>query len=114
MSHTVIEHFEGKSPQVREMYDLLVAAGREFGPVVEDPKKTSIHLNRRSAFAGVATQKTSLILTLKAMKEIADPRVQRTLQASSRRWYVYLKITDPSMIDAKLLGWLRDSYELSA
>ena len=39
MGHTVIEHFVGRLPQVREIYDTLIAATNEFGPVVEDPKK---------------------------------------------------------------------------
>ena len=35
MGHTVIEHFVGRLPQVREIYDTLIAATNEFGPVVE-------------------------------------------------------------------------------
>lgn len=39
--------------------------------VEEDPKKTSIHLNRRYPFAGIGTQKNALVLTVKALGDIS-------------------------------------------
>lgn len=60
--YTVDEHFNVKQPVVREIYDKLVSAASLWGPVVDEPKKTSIHLNRRYAFAGVATAKWHLTL----------------------------------------------------
>ena len=41
---TVESHFEGKDNSVRRIYDRLLKEARRFGPVMEDPKKTSIHL----------------------------------------------------------------------
>ena len=60
MAHTVEQHFDHRAPAVREIYETIVAASRKFGPVEEDPKKTSIHLNRESAFAGIRTRAGSL------------------------------------------------------
>jgi len=51
---TVDEHFAGKADGIRDLYDRLIAVAEKFGPVEQDPKKTSIHLNRKTAFAGVA------------------------------------------------------------
>jgi Domain of unknown function (DUF5655) len=113
MAHTISEHFVERSSHVREIYDLLVSVAREFGPVEEDPKKTSIHLNRKSAFAGVATQRESLILTVKATTALDDSRIRKSEQASANRWYHYIKISDPAEIDASLIGWLKDSYKIS-
>ena len=62
---TVASHFEGKD-SVRRIYDRLLKEARRFGPVMEEPKKTSIHLVNRTAFAGVATRQHALILTLKS------------------------------------------------
>src|SRR5262245_38604217 len=112
MGHTVNEHFEGRDPAVRDIYDTLVGVARDFGPVVEDPKETSIHLNRRSAFAGVATRKQHLILTVKATSDIDSSRVHKRLQASSRRWYHEIKLRSVEDIDAQIIGWLRGSYEI--
>ncbi len=113
MGHSVAQHFEGRSPHVREIYDLIVAVGREFGPVEEDPKKTSIHLNRRSAFAGISTTRRALTLTVKAAREISDDRIKLSQRASTARWYNSIRLTSPDEFDAKIIGWLRDSYEIS-
>ena len=43
--------FAGKAPEALATYHAHAALA-EFGPFVEEPKKTSIHLNRKSAFAG--------------------------------------------------------------
>jgi hypothetical protein len=45
------------------------------GPFREEAKKTSIHLVRGSAFAGVHPRKQHLPLTIKAVAPIRSPRV---------------------------------------
>ena len=54
--HTVGQHFEGRAPAVRAIYRQIISAARAAGPFKEEPKKTSIHLARKSAFAGIATR----------------------------------------------------------
>jgi hypothetical protein len=111
---SVEQHFVGKDPKVRALYDLLLAAVRPFGEVAEDPKKTSIHLNRRTAFAGVATRKEAIVLTLKASRDIASPRVVRRERASANRWHLEVKLAAPADVDRELTSWLAEAYELSA
>ena len=113
-SPSIASHFDGRAPSVRTTYERIVAAARSFGPVEEDPKKTSIHLNRKSAFAGVATRKDALLLTLKSAHDIDSPRVGKHEQASKSRWHLEVRLTDPTQVDAELVGWLRAGYEISA
>ena len=110
---TVQQHFVRREPHVRAIYDRIVAAAARFGPVDEDPKKTSIHLNRRSAFAGVATRKDAVILTFKSIKDIRSRRVVKRLQRSPTRWYLEVRLEDPTQVDAELTRWLKASMELS-
>ena len=112
VEHSVAEHFEGKSPVVRAIYERLLAAARELGTVVEEAKKTSIHLVHKAAFAGVATRRESLILTLKAARDIASPRIAKHEQASANRWHLEVKLADPSEVDAELRGWLEQAFAL--
>ena len=42
-------HFEGKSAVVREIYDRLIKVVKGFGPISEEPKKTSIHIVNTTA-----------------------------------------------------------------
>lgn len=114
MEHTVDQHFEGRSPAVREIYEAVLEAARKFGPVAEDPKKTSIHLNRKTAFAGIQTRHEFLILTVKAAADIDSPRVAKREQASANRWHHEIKLHRPDEVDAELKNWLENAYDLSA
>ncbi len=110
---TVEQHFVGKDPSVRKIYDRLLAEIGKIGEFTEDPKKTSIHLNRRTAFAGVATRKSSLVLTLKASQDIRSPRVKKHEQVSAKRWHLEVLLTSPGDVDAELDSWLKAAYEIS-
>jgi hypothetical protein len=112
--HTVAEHFERRSPVVRQSYDAILAAARQLGPVIEEPKKTSIHLVRRTAFGGVATQKEKLVLTLKSPAAQPSTRIHKQEQASANRWHLQIHINHPSEIDAEVQGWLKQAWEMSA
>ncbi len=81
-NHTVKEHFVDCAPQVKAIYTAILQAARKLGPVSEEPRKTSIHLVRKSAFAGVATRKTSLILTVKSDSDVINERIKKREQAS--------------------------------
>ena len=110
---TINAHFENREAVVRQIYDRLLKSARRFGPVVEDPKKTSIHLVNRTAFAGVATRKSAIVLTIKADSDISSPRIHKSEQASARRFHHELKLTSPSDVDSELVGWLKHAYTLS-
>src|SRR5437879_13488992 len=104
---SVAQHFVDKEAVVRATYDRLLDTVRQFGEFTEDPKKSSIHLNRRTAFAGVATRKESLILTLKAAGDIESPRVRKHEKASANRWHLEIQLTTPDDIDSALKSWLK-------
>ncbi len=110
----VAAHFEGRSSSVRRIYDRLLDAAGRFGPVGEEAKKTSIHLTRRTAFAGVATRRKFLVLTLKSDKDIASACIGRRERASANRWHLEVKLQDPREVDRELVEWLRQAYALSA
>ena len=106
-------HFAGRKANVTETYQALLRVARALGPVNVQPHKTSIHLVRETAFAGVATQKDALVLTIKAAADIRSPRIRRHEQASARRWHLQLKLTSPREVDVEVAEWLRAAYELS-
>ena len=109
----LLSHFENKELIVRQIYDRLVKSSRKFGPVIEEPKKTSIHLVRKSAFAGVATRKNAVILTIKSDRKLSSSRIHKSEQTSASRFHHEAKLTSPSEVDAELLKWLKDAYALS-
>ena len=110
---TVKSHFEGKDAAVRQVYDRLLKVTGKFGPVAEDPKKTSIHLVNKTAFAGVATRRSAMVLTIKSDRKISSPRIHKSEQTSARRFHHEVKLTSPAEVDSELVKWLKDAYELS-
>ena len=76
-TYSVSDHFINKDPAVRALYDQLLKTLNKIGPIEEDPKKTSIHINRKSALIGVETRKDCLLLTIKADHEINNPRIEK-------------------------------------
>jgi hypothetical protein len=111
--HSVEEHFERKDATVRATYDALLRVARGFGHVVEEPKKTSIHLVADTAFAGVATRRTKLLLTIKSPIEIKNPRIAKCEKLSANRWHFELHLESPKDVDADVEAWLRRAYEIS-
>lgn len=112
-TYSVSDHFVNKDPSTRALYEQLISLVRTFGPIEEDPKKTSIHINRKTALAGVETRRNNLLLTIKSDHLIQSPRVEKVEQISPRRVYHKVRITSPTDFDEELTNWLQDAYSLS-
>jgi hypothetical protein len=110
---TVAGHFVGKAPAVRKIYDRVIAALAKIGKVRQDPKKTSIHLVRSSALAGVEVRKDYLLLNIKTDYPIRSPRVVKGEQLSAKRFHHKVKLSSPEEVDRELQRWLQDAYDLS-
>lgn len=111
---TISQHFEGKDPAVKSIYERILSETRKFGPVTEEPKKTSIHLVNKSAFAGIRTQKAALILNVKSAAPIKDPRFPKSEKVSASRYHQEVKLLAPTDVDTSLIGWLKEAYTISS
>lgn len=109
---TVEQHFKGKD-DLRTIYDRLISVVEGFGAISADPKKTSIHLNNRTAFAGVAVRKDCIVLTIKSDRPIKNSRIFKSEQTSASRFHHEVKLAKPNEINSELRGWLKSAYELS-
>jgi hypothetical protein len=108
----VSEHFEGKA-DLYQLYKRLVAMVEKFGPVEQDAKKTSIHLNRKTAFAGVTVRKDCIVLTIKSDRANKSARIFKSEQTSAKRFHHEVKLASAKDLDAELRGWLQTAYDLS-
>jgi hypothetical protein len=110
--------FAERDPDVRSLYAALVRAARMAspGPVVEDPKKTCVHLNAGkdgSAFAGIYPRKAGLLVTIKSASPIKSPRIRKAERVSKSRCHCDLLIESAADIDDALLRWLAAGYTMS-
>jgi hypothetical protein len=106
--------FAGKAPEVLGTYRALTAALAAIGPFIEEPKKTSIHLNRKSAFAGVHPRKAAILLVIRSAKPIESPRIRKLDRVSANRWHNEMLLSAPAEVDPEVMGWLGEAYALSA
>ena len=81
---------------------------------MEEPKKTSIRLVNRTAFAGVATRKSAIILAIKSDRKPSSRRIHKAEQISASRFHHEVRLTSTTHVDAELVKWLKDAYALSA
>jgi hypothetical protein len=102
------------TPSQRAIYQQLLIAARSIGSFSEDPKKTSIHLIRKSAFAGVATRKDALLVTIKAGADIRSRRTVKHQRTSAKRWYLDVRLEHPEDIDRELTSWLAAAMALAS
>jgi hypothetical protein len=107
-------HFENKDPVVKSIYDRILKESRTFGAVIEEPKKTSIHLVNKSAFAGITTRKNALVLNIKSAAPIRHARIAKSEQLSASRFHQEVKLTSPEDVDSMLVGWLKEAYAISS
>lgn len=101
------------TPGQRAIDEQLLRAARTIGPFKEDPKRTSIHLTRASAFAGVAMRKDARQLTIKSATDIRSPRIVKREQALANRWHLEIRLENPRQVDRELTAWLADAMRLA-
>ena len=65
-------------PETRDLYAKLLGALDSLGKFAEERKQTSVHLVRKSAFAGVHPRKKYFIVTVKAAEPIESQRIFKT------------------------------------
>jgi hypothetical protein len=105
--------FENKDPGVRAAYDQVLSSLARIGPVKAEPRKTSIHLVRETAFAGAHPKKAWLDLTIRSETPIKSARVRAQEQVSKNRWHQDVRLTSPKDVDAEVVSWLRSAYALA-
>ena len=69
------QHFEGKSSEVRTLFDALLRQLRVIGPVVVLPEKTRIAFQVRMSFAVVSVRRTYLVGHFVLARCVEHPRL---------------------------------------
>lgn len=113
VAYSVNDHFAGRPPVVREMFEKVVAAAEQSGPVRLDAVKSGIKLATHYHFAVASPRKDGLKLELLMDGAPADPRVLTSLQLGPAKYAWYLTLTSPADIDRQLKRWLARAYQLS-
>jgi hypothetical protein len=109
---TVDEHFAGRSPAVREVFERILAVVRGFGPVTVLPEKTRIALHVRMSFAAFTPRRNWLAGHLVLARRVDSARFTRVDTYSPRNVVHAFRLTAPDEVDAEFVGWLGEAYRV--
>jgi len=105
-------HFSGKSPQIRALFDDVVAAIRRIGPIRILPEKTRIAFQVRMSFAQITPKSQWLDGHVVLARRFEHPRFRQIETISPRNHVHSFRITSPRDIDAEFTSWLAEAYSV--
>jgi hypothetical protein len=110
--HSLGHHFEGKNPQIRALYDAILAAIKRIGPVRVLPEKTRIAFQVRMSFAQVTPRQKWIDGHVVLARRLEHPRFRKVETFSPRNHLHAFRVHAPDEIDAEFCGWLEEAYRV--
>ena len=110
--HTLTEHFSGRNPLLRQLFDGYAGLLKRCGPLKIVPGKTGIALQQRMRFAGVIVRRNHLEAGFTLRRRLEHPRIKKVIAFSPRAYAHFLDLRSPADLDAELAEWLRESYRV--
>lgn len=101
-------------PALQRVYARLLKSAQALGPVTEERGARSVLLRSRGGFLGVHPKRDCLDLQIVTDHVIRAARVTKVDRVSARRFHVHVRIASEKEVDAQLMGWLREAYDLMA
>lgn len=105
--------FARSEPRVRALVSALIDRVRALPGVTADPKGTCIHLNRRTAFAGLHPRKAAVLLNLRTSAPIESGRIRKVERVSANRYHNELLLESEDGLDDELMGWIAGAHALA-
>ena len=102
--------YTGPKTTLRPIHEALLAKMKPLGEFDEAPKQKYISYRRKKQFATIGpptNTRVELGLNIKDLPE--SPRLEKLPAGQMCNYRV--KLTDPSEVDAELVGWIRRAYE---
>jgi Domain of unknown function (DUF5655) len=108
--NTIDEHFAGKPPEVRQLFDALVALIRNIGDVKVLPEKTRIAFQVRMSFAAVSVRRRYLLGHFVLARRVEHPRFLRVETFSPRNHLHAFRLDSIQDLDRQFAAWAREAY----
>lgn len=109
---TLSHHFAGKPPEIRALFDAVVDAIREIGPVRVLPEKTRIAFQVRMSFAQVTPRQRWLDGHVVLARRLDSPRFRKVETFSPRNHVHVFRLSDLREIDQEFREWLEEAYRV--
>ena len=113
LQYSLDDIFFGKTEKARALYDALFSAISEFGEIDVYVGKYNLTIRRLTTFLSVMVEKDHLTLVFISSEPVDEFPVYQHHQHSAHRFSNVVKVEAFEEIDAQLLRWLRQAWELA-
>jgi Domain of unknown function (DUF5655) len=103
------DHFAGKPPLVREIYEAFLALLEQFGPVTVLPEKTRIAFQTRMSFAQLTVRRHWVLGHLVLARRAEDPLFARVETISPRNHVHHFRLDRMEEVE-RLRDFAREAY----
>jgi hypothetical protein len=103
------DHFDGRPPRVREIYEAFVAMLEEFGPVTILPEKTRIAFQMRMSFAQLTVRRQWVLGHLVLARRVEDRLFTKVETISTRNHVHHFRLDAPEQVE-RLRAFAREAY----
>lgn len=110
--HTLAHHFKGKQRSIRALYDAVLAAIREIGPVRVLPEKTRIAFQVRMSFVQITPRQQWLDGHVVLARRLENARFRKIETISPRNHVHAFRLREIADIDGEFRAWLREAYQV--
>jgi hypothetical protein len=108
--HSLEDHFRGRSPEIRALYDAVVEALSGIGPVRVIPEKTRIAFQVRMSFAQVTPRSRWLDGHVVLARRLESPRFRKVETFSARNHLHAFRLHELAEVDDEFRSWLAEAY----
>lgn len=109
-THELSDHFRNKPPEIRALFDRVVAMIKELGPVRVLPEKTRIAFQVRMSFAQITPRQRWLDGHVVLARRLESPRFRRIETFSPRNHLHAFRLVDARDLDEEFRAWLVEAY----
>jgi hypothetical protein len=109
---TMAQHFKGKPPHLRKLFDAFLAIVRTSGPVRVHPVKTRIAFIARMTFASATPMRDRLRAHLILSRRVNSPRFHKIERYTPRCYGHYFHIHSMDELDLELRNLLAEAYHV--
>ena len=106
--------FARSDPPVRALAQDLLDRISVWPDVRIEPKASSIHVCRKSAFAGLHPRKSAMLLNVRSSAPIESDRVRKVEKVSANRFHNEFLLEPGAVPDAEMLAWLKEAADLAS
>jgi Domain of unknown function (DUF5655) len=105
------DHFAGKPPLVREIYEAFLALLSGLGPVTVLPEKTRIAFQARMSFAQLTVRRRWVLGHFVLAQRAEDPLFAKVETISPRNHIHHFRLDAPTEVE-KLESYAREAYRV--